>query len=110
MKFIIDAQLSPHLAKWLSEQFSVDAFSVSFLKMLTSTDLEIFNFAKKEQAIVITKDEDFVQLLYRYGSPPKIIWLTCGNTTNENLKVIFKKNFTETLVQLQSVDLVEISD
>ncbi len=110
MKFIIDAQLSPHLAKWLTQTFELEAYSVSYLNMISASDIEIFDYAKKENAIVITKDEDFVQLLYRLGSPPKIIWLTFGNTTNERVKNILNKNIQQIIQQLEHADLVEISD
>jgi len=32
-------------------------------------------------------------LLSQFGPPPKIIWITCGNTSNEAIKQIFSKNF-----------------
>jgi len=47
---------------------------------------KIFNEAKKADTIVITKYIDFSILQERLGSPPKIIWLTCGNTSNKRLK------------------------
>ncbi|MDF5718318.1 MAG: DUF5615 family PIN-like protein [Rhizonema sp. NSF051] len=30
---------------------------------------------------MITKDSDFVDLVDRLGTPPQIIWLTCGDTS-----------------------------
>jgi predicted nuclease of predicted toxin-antitoxin system len=34
----------------------------------------------------LTKDEDFVQLQERRGAPPQLVWLTCGNLSNPQLK------------------------
>ena len=42
--------------------------------------------ARPANAIVMTKDADFVQLLERSGPPPSIIWLTCGNTSSTRLR------------------------
>ncbi len=61
-------------------------------------------------AIVLTKDEDFIGLLKKHKAPPKIIWLTCGNTSNKRLKEILSSKLNEALELLQANDLVEISD
>lgn len=61
-------------------------------------------------AVVMTKDEDFVQLLHRLGSPHKIIWITCGNTSNNRMKEILASNLEKALKLLDVSDIVEISD
>jgi predicted nuclease of predicted toxin-antitoxin system len=45
----------------------------------------------------MTKDGDFSLLLDRYGPPPQIIWLTCGNTSNTNLKRILTSTLQQAL-------------
>lgn len=82
MTIWIDAQLSPAIASWINENFPVKAFAVRDLDLRDAEDEEIFLAAKKENAVVITKDRDFVDLIDRLKAPPKIIWLTCGNTSN----------------------------
>ena len=52
------------------------------LDLREAEDPDIFYKAREADAIVITKDRDFVELLGRLGPPPKIIWITCGNTSN----------------------------
>ncbi len=105
----IDAQLSPLLADWISENFNGDVIPVRDLGLRDATDKKIFDEAKKADAIVITKDIDFSILQERYGSPPKIIWLTCGNTSNKRLKEILTANLEKALNLISSgEDLVEI--
>jgi predicted nuclease of predicted toxin-antitoxin system len=58
---------------------------------------------------VITKDDDFVTLLDRNGIPPKVIWLTCGNTSKARLQEIFTANLGNALALLAAADLVEIT-
>jgi predicted nuclease of predicted toxin-antitoxin system len=87
---ILDAHLPPALAVWISETFDIPCFSAQFLDLRHAEDEEIFTFSKTRNAIVITKDDDFVSLLNRFGSPPKVFWLTCGNTSKSRLKEIFE--------------------
>lgn len=85
----IDAQLPPSIAIWIKETFSsIDAKPLRNLGLRDANDLQIFEAAKQANVIVMTKDSDFLDLLEQFGQPPKIIWLTCGNTSNERLKQI----------------------
>jgi predicted nuclease of predicted toxin-antitoxin system len=57
-----------------------------------------------------TKDSDFIDLSNRFGAPPQIIWLTCGNTSNNRLKEILNATLLQALELLDSGEiLVEIS-
>ena len=95
----LDAHISPQLAPWIQDIFGIDVFHVR--------DLDL----READAIVITKDRDFVELLERLGSPPKIIWCTCGNTSNARLRTIFSKTLSDALNLLnQGERLVEIKD
>jgi predicted nuclease of predicted toxin-antitoxin system len=58
----------------------------------------------------MTKDRDFVDLVEQYGSPPQVIWLTCGNTSNARLKEILTATLPDALELLRSGErLVEIT-
>ena len=110
MKLWLDAHLSPRLAGWLSETFKITAMPVRDAGLREAGDEEIFFAARKSVDLVITKDSDFVELLGRHGPPPRIIWLTCGNTSEARLKEIFTEQFTNALRLLEDGDdWVEIS-
>lgn len=86
MEIWVDAQLSPAVAAWVNHNFpDIKAQSLRSLGLLSSTDKEIFDRAKIAGSVIMTKDQDFYQLLSVFGSPPKIIWITCGNTSTANL-------------------------
>lgn len=104
----IDAQLSPSIADWIGENFEFEAFALRSLGLRDADDIEIFNAARKSDAIVLTKDKDFVDLLDRYGPPPKIIWLTCGNTSNLRLRQILDQRLIDALAVLEIDSIVEI--
>ena len=99
---LIDAQLSPHLAIWVQERFGIDCFSVSYIGYQDAADIDIFFKARELDAIVLTKDEDFVKLLYQHGSPPRIIWLTCGNTSNARVRKVLDLHLETALVAFET--------
>lgn len=110
MTIWIDAQLSPAIAAWISATLGVSAVAVRDLGLRDATDREIFMAARRDQAIVMTKDSDFTQLLDRYGPPPQVIWLTCGNTSNAQLTIILTATLPHALALLAGGErLVEIS-
>jgi predicted nuclease of predicted toxin-antitoxin system len=50
-------------------------------------------------------------LLEKFGPPPKLIWVTCGNTSNAQMRKILRQAFPETLLLLQADEsLVEITN
>lgn len=109
MTIWIDAQLSPALAEWLTRNFAVDAEHVQRLNLVEATDTAIFDAARAAGATVLTKDRDFAELVHQRGAPPQILWLTCGNTTNNEVKRILTATLRKALEILKSgEDLVEI--
>lgn len=111
MTIIVDAQLSPHLAFFIEKEFGIKSFSVSRLGLRDADDRVIFNETKKiGGAIILTKDDDFLKLINQYGSPPKVILLSCGNTSNSRMKEILIKNLHNALELLLSNNIVEIID
>ncbi len=85
MRFLVDAQLPPALARWLVSQ-GHEAEHVADVEMTAAPDSEIWDHAKKTDAIIITKDEDF-SILHNLGNQPKpkVIWLRVGNTRRSEL-------------------------
>ncbi|HEY5046899.1 MAG TPA: DUF5615 family PIN-like protein [Rhizomicrobium sp.] len=62
MKFVVDAQLPPALAAWLRDK-GHDAVAVREIGLREADDRDIRSHARAEHAIVVTKDEDFAQLV-----------------------------------------------
>jgi predicted nuclease of predicted toxin-antitoxin system len=106
----LDAQLSPAMASWISHEFSVSAIAVRDLGLRDAKDSEIFSAARQANAIVMTKDVDFVHLVENSGPPPQVILLACGNTSNAQLKQILKRSLDRTMEWLQKGEpVVEIA-
>lgn len=110
MTIWIDAHLSPAIAPWISRIFGISAFALRDLGLRDAEDPEIFEAGKAQNIIFMTKDSDFVDLVERLGSPPQIIWLTFGNTSNAQLKEILTATLPRALEILATGEsLVEIS-
>jgi predicted nuclease of predicted toxin-antitoxin system len=112
MIFWINAQLPSSLATWLTETFGVSAATLEDLGLRDAQDIEIFNAARVNGVgtVIITKDSDFIDLVVRLGSPPQILWLTCGNLKNRDLQQIFIRAFPDAIDLLnEGESIVQIS-
>jgi predicted nuclease of predicted toxin-antitoxin system len=106
----VDAQLPPTLSAWIVETFGITALSLKELGLRDAKDTEIFEAAVQPNIVIMSKDSDFVDLVCRLGSPPQILWLTCGNVTNRNLRRILTATLPDAIIQLQHGEsVVEIS-
>ena len=106
----IDAQLSPALAPWITETFGVPAKAVRDLGLREAKDFPIFRAAREANAAVLTKDADFQHLLEQHGPPPRVLWLTCGNTSNQNVRRILTSTLDNALKLLDAGEsIVEIT-
>ncbi|MBD2728564.1 DUF5615 family PIN-like protein [Nostoc sp. FACHB-892] len=109
MTIWVDAHLSPAIAIWITTTFGITALALRDVGLRDAEDSEIFEAARARGVIFITKDSDFADLVDRLGTPPQVIWLTCGNTSNTRLKEILNSTLLEALELLRSGEaLVEI--
>ena len=111
MKIWVDAQLPPTLADWLTNNFGLEADALRDLALRDAQDIEIFEAARAKNAVIMTKDSDFIDLVCRLGTPPQILWLTCGNVTNRNLRQLLTATLPDALERLRQGEMiVEISN
>ena len=111
MIFWLDAQLPPGLAAWLTGAFQVEARSLQDLGLRDAEDQVVFEQARVADAVLISKDSDFVELVSRHGPPPRLLWVTCGNVTNARLREVFTAVFGPACALLhEGRAIVEIGD
>lgn len=107
----VDAQLPPQLAAWLSWTFKVEAYALRDLQLRDADDEHIFQQARQANMVIISKDSDFVEMVLRFGIPPQLLWVTCGNVTNQRLQNLFNQVFLQAQALLVSGEaVVEIGD
>ena len=91
MKILLDANISWKLIKNLNPVFGicdhVDLIGIN----VPANDLEIWNYARENGYIIITKDNDFLDILDKNGYPPKVVLLKTGNNRSSALETLLIK-------------------
>jgi len=60
---------------------------------IPASDIEIFNWAKTNDFILLlTRDEDFIQIVEQKGFPPKIIMLRIANRSSDIVAALLEKH------------------
>jgi predicted nuclease of predicted toxin-antitoxin system len=50
----------------------------------------VFDSLRLPGNIILSKDEDFIDIATRLGPPPQILWLRVGNCSNHQLREFLK--------------------
>jgi predicted nuclease of predicted toxin-antitoxin system len=82
MKFIVDTQLPPRLATYLTEKGYESIHTTDFKEGHLLGDDEIILIAEDQDRTVVTKDSDFSEYFLLRGSPPKVLLVEFGNIRN----------------------------
>ena len=90
MRFLVDAQLPSALARMLVAS-GHEAEHVLDLGMGRSKDRTIRDHALAVNAVIVTKDEDFIALHLQARSGPQIVWIRWGNVRRQALLDGFAK-------------------
>ena len=108
MKFLVDAQLPPALARFLQER-GHDAVHVADVGLRDAEDGTIWQHAIRNEAAVLTKDEDFATRAVWQPQPPAVVWVRVGNCSTRALLAWFEPLLPEILRRLDAGErLVEI--
>jgi predicted nuclease of predicted toxin-antitoxin system len=109
MNFLVDAQLPPALARLITS-LGHRAVHVEEARLLLVNDKAIWAHAVNQQHIIVTKDEDFRNmLLLATGSKTPVVWIRIGNCSNAALTRWFQPLFPQVLEHLQQGEyLIEL--
>lgn len=58
----------------------------------TTTDRDIWLYAKEHGFAIVTKDDDFEQRSILLGHPPKVIWIRLGNCRTTDIVNLLTKS------------------
>ena len=111
MKLLLDQNISYRLVKKIDSQFP-GTIHISKVGLLNKSDIDIWNFAQKEDFIIVTFDSDFYDFSLTKGHPPKLIWIRSRNTTTDNVgRLLFeKKDQIGTFATDPIIGCLEIND
>ena len=109
MRFMVDAQLPPALARWLAAN-GHEAAHVGDLGMQAASDSAIWDRALASAAAIVTKDEDFAQRKVLTAAGPVVVWIRLPNTRRRDLLVWFETILPDVLAALERGEtLVEVT-
>ncbi len=108
MRFLVDAQLPPALARWLADQ-GYFAEHVADHKLAAASDSAIWNFALDASAIIVTKDEDFALRKALRAAGPQVVWIRIPNVRRRQLLAWFEKALPDIVAALERGEtLIEV--
>ena len=100
MKFLIDHQLPPALARFLrSEGHEVQ--HVRELGLKEADDAVIWRQALANGQVVVSKDEDFWYLAIAPGSTGRLVWVRIGNCRKRALIETFERRLASIVAALE---------
>ena len=92
MKLLLDENLSDRIIPRIIDLYPNSAH-VKTLKLTNTDDTIIWNYAKDNDYVIVSKDSDFHQRSILYGHPPKFIYLRIGNSPTSKIVNILRDNF-----------------
>jgi predicted nuclease of predicted toxin-antitoxin system len=94
MKLLFDQNISFRITKLLSANFE-GSTTVKSENLMDKNDLEIWHFARLNDFIIVSQDNDFNDILNLRGAPPKLIWLRMGNCSTSDIAEILESIYAE---------------
>ena len=105
MKFLIDQNLPVRLIQVIAE-FGHPVEHIKLMGLAQADDLEIWNLAASLQAVVVSKDKDFLVLARRTSGNPGVVHLSLGNCSNEELHAIVRRDRDMAITRLMNSETV----
>lgn len=88
MKCLVDNQLPPALARFLSSR-GIEAEHVADIGLTEAADRQIWKYVTDTDCVLISKDEDFLNFVSQ-SKTGKFIWVRTGNSRRAALLLIFE--------------------
>jgi predicted nuclease of predicted toxin-antitoxin system len=108
VNFLIDAQLPRRMKQWFAAA-ACDAIHTLDLPDRNRTPDEALNdLAAQEGRIVVTKDADFVDSHLLARRPAKLLLVSTGNISNEDLEKLIKPLLPQVLLEFRTNSFIEL--
>lgn len=92
MRLLFDENLSPKLPSRVNDVFP-DSLHVRDVGMNETIDPIVWDYAKDNNLIIVSKDSDMHDLSLVFGNPPKVIWLRLGNCSTLQIERLLRREF-----------------
>ena len=100
MRFLIDEQLLAALVGWLQAE-GLEAVHVSMRFGYGASDTVVAGEAERLQAVLVTKDADFVHKSAAGSLGRPVVWVRCGNVSNKALWETLRPALPKILLELE---------
>ena len=107
MKLLLDENLSSRLVPFLQHDYP-GSNQVVLLGMQSTSDKELWQKAKDDDFVIVTRDADFQELSLVWGQPPKVIRLKTLNQTRAATLTLLIENRDVIAESLLDNDLASI--
>jgi predicted nuclease of predicted toxin-antitoxin system len=91
MKLLFGQNLSPRLVKKITDLYP-GSMHIREAELRDAEDSAIWQYAKENGFVIVSKDSDFQARSLLYGSPPKFIWLRVGNCSVQFIEELLRKH------------------
>jgi len=91
MKLLFDHNLAPSLVAHLADLFP-NSEHVFRCDLGEASDIAIWQYARENDFLLVSKDADFVELSTLRGFPPKVVWLRLGNCVTRDIHEAIRSN------------------
>ena len=109
MKLLLDAQLPRRLARELTAAGHDAVHPLDLPKGNRTPDDELTALAVHDTRVVVSKDADFVASFWLRRLPPKLLLISTGNISNDELWTLFAANLPALDAAFRQHDFVELS-
>lgn len=106
MKLLLDENLSDRIIHRIDDLYP-DSKHVKTLGLANTDDAVIWEYAKANDFVIVSKDSDFHQRSLLYGHPPKFIYLRIGNSPTSKIIQILRGKF-DTIEQFNNSETESI--
>ncbi len=106
MKLLLDENLSDQIIYRIVDLYP-DSEHVKTLALTNTDDALIWEYAKANDFVIVSKDSDFHQRSLLYGHPPKFIYLRIGNSPTSKIVQILRDNF-DTIIEFEGSETESI--
>jgi predicted nuclease of predicted toxin-antitoxin system len=109
LRLLFDQNLSRKLVPRLSDIFP-ESSHIQLHGLAEKTDTEVWDFAKSNDYCIVTQDADFSEKSRLYGSPPKVLWLRCGNAPTKQIEELVRagQKAIEELLENSKIHCLEL--
>jgi predicted nuclease of predicted toxin-antitoxin system len=94
VKLLFDGNLSHHLVDNLSDFFP-QSTHIRNIGLAKAPDEAVWQYAKENDFIIVSKDADMLELSIILGPPPKLIWIRRGNCSTSAIHEMIRSKVDE---------------